>query len=217
MKTVIFVGPSLPNNSIQQILRIPAEVRKPVQRDDITHLSDEYSIICIIDGIFQSQLAVSAREIKLALDRGKIVIGSSSMGALRAAELDNYGMIGIGEVYKAYKTDETMSDADVALIFQEGTFENITVPLVNIRYALIKAKQQNIIKESDVNTIISAIRIIHFTELTYSRLFKFAENLIENTKLIKLKDFINLNRHQLDIKKQDAIKLVEFINNANKN
>ena len=50
-----------------------------------------------------------------ALDNGITVVGGSSMGALRASELDDLGMVGIGYVYKAYRTGAITSDDDVAL------------------------------------------------------------------------------------------------------
>ena len=43
------------------------------------------------------------REILAAVRKGVRVVGASSMGALRAAEMDTLGMTGIGEVYRMYK------------------------------------------------------------------------------------------------------------------
>ena len=42
------------------------------------------------------------KEILFALSEGIDVYGAASMGALRAAELDAFGMRGIGDVYSAY-------------------------------------------------------------------------------------------------------------------
>ncbi len=66
------------------------------------------SIIGVIDGVSFQDVAVSPRELLHLLDRGAIIVGGGSIGALRAAELDVYGMIGVGEIY---------SDDEVALIF----------------------------------------------------------------------------------------------------
>jgi hypothetical protein len=44
--------------------------------------------------------AVGHREIISALKAGVCVVGGSSMGALRASELDSYGMIGVGRIYE---------------------------------------------------------------------------------------------------------------------
>ena len=96
-RIVIFIGPSLPLNEAQKIL--DAEYHPPVARDDVaTLLNDPPDIIGIIDGVFHQQPAVSHREILRALEAGVIIVGGSSMGALRSAELDYAGMIGVGMV-----------------------------------------------------------------------------------------------------------------------
>jgi hypothetical protein len=46
--------------------------------------------------IFDSTPAVLHKEILWAMDRGVGVSGAASMGALRAAELHWYGMVGVG-------------------------------------------------------------------------------------------------------------------------
>ena len=55
--------------------------------------------ILIVDGEFGQSLSVWHKEILHALHRGIRVVGASSMGALRAAELDRFGMEGVGEIY----------------------------------------------------------------------------------------------------------------------
>ena len=43
-------------------------------------------------------------------------MGASSMGALRAAELSQFGMVGIGEVYQAFKLGRLEDDDEVAIV-----------------------------------------------------------------------------------------------------
>jgi hypothetical protein len=45
-----------------------------------------------------------------------MIVGASSMGALRAAELDSMGMVGIGTVYQYYRDGIIESDDDVAIV-----------------------------------------------------------------------------------------------------
>ena len=52
--------------------------------------------IGIIDGVFLDVASVWHREILWALSQGVHVFGAASMGALRAAELDGFGMRGVG-------------------------------------------------------------------------------------------------------------------------
>ena len=41
-------------------------------------------------------------------------------GAVRAAELDRYGMEGVGEIYASYRDGWLTADADVALLHDLG-------------------------------------------------------------------------------------------------
>ncbi|MGZ7136369.1 MAG: TfuA-like protein, partial [Methanobacterium sp.] len=97
-KIIVFLGPSLSHKEASKILY--ADYRLPIKRGDITAVVNENpDIIGIIDGVFHQQPAVSHREILDALKKGITVVGGASMGALRASELDDFGMIGVGYVY----------------------------------------------------------------------------------------------------------------------
>ena len=98
----------------------------------------------LIDGVFFQDCSVAHKEVLYALESGAKVLGASSMGALRASELDVYGMEGIGEIYQAYKSGHLVSDDEVALIFDPFTWEPRSEPLVNIRFNLDLAWQKGI-------------------------------------------------------------------------
>src|SRR5690606_30683776 len=110
-KVVVFIGPSLSLAEAREIL--DADYRHPIARGDIESLlNDPPHIIGIIDGVFHQQPAVSHKEIIQALKAGIMIVGASSMGALRAAELDSMGMVGIGTVYQYYRDGTIESDDD---------------------------------------------------------------------------------------------------------
>ena len=124
-KIIIFTGPSLSSNEANNILK--AEYRPPVARGDIINaLKDNPDIIVIIDGVFHKEPAVSHKEILKAIKNGVIVVGGASMGALRASELDDFGMIGIGQVYKDYRSGVVESDDDVAVVINPETLEQLS-------------------------------------------------------------------------------------------
>jgi len=56
----------------------------------------------VIDGVYHQAPALRHKEILAAMGRGVTVIGAASIGALRAAELDRFGMLGVGRIYAAY-------------------------------------------------------------------------------------------------------------------
>jgi hypothetical protein len=132
---VVFLGPSLSRARAEHILK--ADFRPPAKRGDLYQAAkDGAEIICLIDGVFFQECSVAHKEVIHALELGARVLGASSMGALRASELDVYGMEGVGEIYKAYKRGDLTSDDEVALIFDPLTFEPLSEPLVNIRHNL---------------------------------------------------------------------------------
>ena len=100
MRPVVFLGPSLPRSEADRILA--SDLRPPVKRGDLPALDDEVDVIGIIDGVFMGEAAVGHREIIDKLKSGVKVYGSSSMGALRAAELQDFGMIGVGTIFDQY-------------------------------------------------------------------------------------------------------------------
>jgi len=77
--------------------------------------------IVLLDGVFHQSLAVWHKEIVYALLEDTIVIGAASMGALRAAEMHRYGVIGIGRVFEMYRDGEE-DDSLVAMTYDPATF-----------------------------------------------------------------------------------------------
>jgi len=93
----------MPHDEARSVL--DADYRPPARRGDVLAAArDGADIICLIDGVFFQDSSVAHKEILEALQMGVRVIGASSMGALRAAEMDVYGMEGVGEIYRAYRS-----------------------------------------------------------------------------------------------------------------
>ena len=83
-----------------EALRLAPEVElwPPICQGDLSTALERSrpAAILIVDGEFSQNLSVWHKEILHALHLGVRVIGVSSMGALRAAELDRFGMEGSG-------------------------------------------------------------------------------------------------------------------------
>jgi hypothetical protein len=99
------------------------------------------SVFVIIDGVFHQEPAVPPREILDVLEDGALIVGASSMGALRAAECWPAGMRGVGTIYRLYRRGALGSDDEVILIYSsDGSgYQSRSVPLINVRYALSRA------------------------------------------------------------------------------
>ena len=141
-KILVYLGPSLSIAKARAILP-NAIYRPPAKQGDI--VTDVVNLrpnrIILIDGVFRENLSPWHKEIVFALQFPgvKAIYGAASMGALRAAELDFLGMIGIGKIYHWYRDSVTEDDSEVAVSFavREGpdgpVYYPSTIPLVDIR------------------------------------------------------------------------------------
>ncbi|MDR0900645.1 MAG: TfuA-related McrA-glycine thioamidation protein [Methanobrevibacter sp.] len=204
-KIIIFTGLSISKEEAKKIL--DADYKDPVKRGDILKaISKSPEIIGIIDGVFHQHPAVSHKEIMEAIDQGIIIVGGGSMGALRASELDSLGMKGIGYVYENYANGNIESDDDVAVVFDPLTGESYSEALINIDYNLELAIKANIINKEEKQELIQIAKSIYYPKRNYSKIFK--ESNLKKEKKEELKEFI---LQQVDIKKQDAIAVLNYI------
>lgn len=199
---VVFLGPSLSRARAEQILQ--ADFRPPAKRGDIYRAAREGArVICLIDGVFFQDCSVAHKEVLYALEAGARVVGASSMGALRASELDVYGMEGIGSIYQAYKSGRLVSDDEVALVFDPFTWEPRSEPLVNIRFNLDLAWQKGVIDASSKDRLFHSAQAQYFPERTYERMLAAAEGLVPEKERQRFREF--LAEEKRDFKMEDAV------------
>jgi TfuA protein len=207
-RIIVFLGPSLERETAEQIL--PAEYRPPAKRGDLLRAAEEgATIIGLIDGVFHQESAVAHREILAAVKKGVKVIGASSMGALRAAEMDTLGMTGIGEVYRMYKNGELISDDEVALVFDPETGLSLSEPLINIRFTLRDAERQGIITPQDHASLLSAAHSVFYPQRTYSRIVSASGAAISPETQVQFLSWVKL--HACDRKREDAVEALRYI------
>lgn len=205
---IVFLGPSLDRPEAQKILS--ATYRPPAARGNIIQaVQDGADVICLIDGVFHQDSAVAHREILDAIHNNVRVIGSSSMGALRAAELDALGMVGVGEVYRQYREGILESDDEVALIFDPSTGTALSEPLVNIRATLQAAEDKGVIDANTRTVLLEAARSLYYPERTYLRVCEVVGDVITPIVCDAFLEFVRTGR--VDIKRKDAIKALEYI------
>ena len=139
MTKYLFVGPSANEASFGLAKELGLVVLPPVKRGDVRGLAQaqEAGQIIIADGVFGHVPAVSHDELVGAIDEGWAIVGVSSLGAIRAYELRDHGMIGFGWVYQQFFKHDDFTDDELCLFHTpEPPYRTITEPLVNIRYLL---------------------------------------------------------------------------------
>jgi hypothetical protein len=207
-KIIVFLGPSLDGASAEKILA--AEYRPPAKRGDlITAAREGAAIIGLIDGVFHQESAVAHREILAALKAGIRVIGSSSMGALRAAEMDTLGMVGIGEVYRMYKSGELIADDEVALVFDPVSGMSLSEPLINIRFTMRQALHDGIIDAAAHDALLASAKSLFYPKRTYRAIVSGSGVKVDAATRGRFLAWVET--HACDQKRTDAIAALEYI------
>lgn len=213
VKIIIYAGLSIPFDEAREILDSSDDIeviyKRPIQRGDLNlALKEHPHIIGIIDGVFHQNSAVGHKEILNVMNSGVKVFGASSMGALRASELDSLGMTGIGYVYNQYTSGEVESDDDVAVMLDSETLQALSEPLINMKYVFENAASENIITEKEKDDLLITAKKTYYPKRNYAQ--TLSESNLDNEKKDRLINFI---RESKDIKKEDAKDLLRYIKN----
>ena len=206
---VVFVGPSLPNAN--DLSGHGIEIRPPaIQGDLLRAVRDGATVIGLIDGGFEYTAPVWHKEILYALSRRVAVVGAASMGALRAAECQPFGMVGVGRIFNDYASGELVDDADVALLHgpMEYGFRPITLPMVNIRATLKTLQNRQIFTKVEADEFERIARTVFYKLRTWREL----HNHCEKRDYVEAKKRVEVCREQyVDQKCLDALSLLEVV------
>lgn len=173
MKAIIFAGPSLPPAHRPVLPGI--DWRPPARQGDVYSAALERpAIIGVVDGVFEVVPTVWHKEILWAMAQGIHVYGAASIGALRAAELDSFGMVGIGRVYEAFRDGVLQDDDEVALLHgPEGVdYAPLTEAMVNVRATLECVVAAHIIRQDTAVRLCACAKGIFYKKRTWPRLLE---------------------------------------------
>lgn len=201
-RSVLFVGPTLPEahewGSKELSVRPPAR-----QGDVIDAVYDGASLIGLIDGVFEIGPSVWHKEILFAMEHGVRVAGAASLGALRAAELHPFGMVGIGSIYERYRRSEIIRDDAVMISHAPAEFgwQAWTVSLFDMLDTIEAARPQI---DSEVYTrLIELAGQLHFKERSWEALVAGCSKDSGQANLMQI--LMDCRQHT---KRDDALKLV---------
>jgi hypothetical protein len=168
---ILFAGPSLYGAAFDagDVL-----VRGPVEMGAIeAAVTEGATAIGIVDGHYQQVGAVWHKEILFALASGVAVYGAASMGALRAAECEPFGMIPIGSIANRYCSGELFDDADVAITNGPADlgFPPLTEALVDVDATLAHLRATGRITAGQGVAIRAAARAMFFADRSIEAIF----------------------------------------------
>ncbi|HVG61329.1 MAG TPA: TfuA-like protein [Hyalangium sp.] len=168
--------------------------------------------VALIDGFFRQTGAVRHKEILHLLGRGVHVLGASSMGALRAAELAPFGMIGVGEIFRMYASGEIDGDDEVALqhLSAEEGYRPISEALVTFRYNLRRARHSGVLSEPCHHALVELAKSLPFAQRVSHHMLSLAQKAgLPGDELAALREF--LTHQRVDLKREDALALIALL------
>lgn len=214
-KPIIFLGPSLCHEKAKKIF--DADYRPPARKGDFLRLAADFDVvemaIGFVDGVFLQDYPPTPIEVyHLARKKGVILVGAASLGALRAVELEKFGMVGIGKIFQLYKTGKVNADDEVAVTFaSEGDYQLQSEAMIDIRYNLYLAHKKGVINEKAKSMLVRLAKEIYFPHRKYTYILEEARNRypILESEINSFGSYIRSNRKSL--KEMDAIKLVKYL------
>lgn len=165
MRIIAFAGPSLTMADRESFPGV--DWRPPAEAGDLLRLAAvDPATLCLIDGYFDHRPAVRHKELLLLLAKGARIFGAASIGALRAAEMEPYGMTGVGAIFTAYARGTLTGDDEVALIHAgpDRGWRPLSVPLVDVRASLCAARRAGIIDRGEARSMLRAAARIHYVD-----------------------------------------------------
>ena len=212
-KPIVYLGPTLNREEARKIL--DADYRDPAKKGDFLRLSltsDEKKYVGFIDGVFLHDYPPSPIEVyHLATRKNIELIGASSLGALRAVELEKFGMKGIGKIFQLFKKGILNADDEVAVTFVRDKNILQSEALIDIRFNLFLAYKKGIINKQTKKRFVKIAKNIYFPFRNYDDIIKLTQEQFPSIhdELENFRDYILKNRDSL--KARDAIKLLKYL------
>ncbi|MBV9584432.1 MAG: tfuA protein [Alphaproteobacteria bacterium] len=212
MRAIVFAGPSLPPR--QRRVSEPAiEWRPPARQGDVYGAAlTGPDVIGIIDGYFEIVPTVWHKEILWAMAQGIHVFGAASSGALRAAELDAFGMRGIGRIYEWFRDGVLEDDDEVAVLHgpEELGYPPLTEAMVNIRATFDEAARVGVLMPDIAAQLTATAKSLFYKERTYDAVLTRAA--VSGFPAAPLRDLTAwLPSNRIDQKRCDAEALLDAI------
>jgi hypothetical protein len=212
LSAIIFAGPSLPP-SMRPTSEPGIEWRPPVRQGELYRAAlAGPAAIGVIDGYFEVVPTVWHKEILWAMAQGIHVFGAASIGALRAAELDSFGMRGVGAIYQAYRDGVLEDDDEVAVLHgpEELGYPPLTEAMVNIRATLDEAGHRGILPPEIAGHLTATAKALFYKHRTYDAILRAAD--AADLPAAPLRDFTAwLPQGRVDRKRLDAEAMLDVM------
>jgi hypothetical protein len=202
-RVVVTAGPTITAADVRQLLPA-AEVVAPIAfGHTYSYRLRAGDTLLIIDGLLLQAPAVRHKELLELIGQGVRVAGCSSMGALRAAELAPFGMLGFGEIFDGYRSGILQADDEVALVHGEAEdgYPVMVDALVNLRATVTAAAGGGLITAEQATRIVNVASGLPFTHRGWQQVLSAAGVPAGQVGALAHQ----LRRARVDAKRRDAV------------
>jgi hypothetical protein len=204
---VIFAGPSLlkADRAILDATYLPPASQGDVYKAALAGAT----VIGIIDGYFDGVASVWHKEVLYALHSGIHVFGAASMGALRAAELHQFGMVGIGSVFQSFRDGILEDDDEVAVYHgdEASDYVSLSEAMVDVRAIVCEAVRSCVLPEDFAAEIIRAAKSLHYRDRRWDDILALSEL----TESARERFLLWLQTNNRSLKRADAVALLRNV------
>ncbi|MBW4473917.1 MAG: TfuA domain-containing protein [Stenomitos rutilans HA7619-LM2] len=190
---IAFAGPSLPAipDSTWNLLLNQVQLQPPAQEGDILAVIDERPhTLVLIDGYYfdgrdHIVAAVKPQELITAVNAGIRLIGAASIGAIYAAELSQYGVVGVGQVFEWFRNGILRGTDELIILHlpEEFGYQHITVALVEVRYALQQLVNEQFVSAAASQAFIATVKELPFPERSLDVILQLARSYLNESTI----------------------------------
>lgn len=209
MRAGVFAGPTISGTEIASLA--PVERLPPAALGDVLRaVEDGYAALLLVDGYFHSVPSVQHKELLYAISRGVAVLGCSSMGALRAAELQGTPMVGVGEIFRAFRDGILTDDDEVAVAHaqEEDGYRAMSTPMVAIREGLDRAARDGVLDRCAARQLTALAKARFYADRHWSQVYSDAAGI--GIDYLALRDYVEAT--EPDPKRRDAVEALRALN-----
>jgi len=205
MTILIFCGPTISEPEVLARLENAVVLPPPVQGDILAALGKyKPQAIGLIDAGFPRSAWVS--ELHYALRSGVSIYGAGVQGALRAAELCDYGMKGYGQAFLRVQAGNIGDDALLCHYTQNGAvYTRHTESLLTIEATLTAAHEDGILSMTTLEKLNERVLHLHWQERSWKNIL-LVEFFTSNDELKKVTTWVEKNI--VDVARGDAFELL---------
>jgi hypothetical protein len=212
MRVVVFAGPSLPPRLRPRDDTL-WEWRPPVRQGDVYRAALAHPVaIGVVDGYFDSVPTAWHKEFLWAMAEGIHVFGAASIGALRAVELEAFGMRGVGRIFRELR-DAPWQDFDEVAVLHgpaELGYPAETEAMVNMRATFDAAIRDGVLTAELAALLTGLAKVLFYHRRTYAAVLRSAAACgCPSAELRRFADW--LPGGQIDQKRIDAEAMLEAV------